>query len=290
MSTPKAFAEFLKKRAAEREAEDNDREKDTHITPFKIIHDTELEEDSQLDEHLSQAVVPPAPQAKAATSKRRGRPAKKVETEWTDDDIFRLIDLWGTKENLYNVQHPRYHNRDTRQKSLEGILTSMKSEGAAITTTKQLQEKMKSLRSYFGAERRKTESSRRSGTGTDNVYISAWKFYSYLEFLQDGLTPRETVSNIETEVPAEVPNESCTYEVNRPPSAKTARKMKQKSVEAAEKVMEGAAQALQKLSDIRKQRTEERYDEDRCFTDMILQMLRTIPDSEAKAMLKVEFQ
>eukprot|EP00794_Sanderia_malayensis_P013654 gene13654-biopygen10950 len=122
MSTPKAFAEFLKKRAAEREAEDNEREKNTHITPFEIIHDTEFEEDSQLDEQLSQAVVPPAPQA--ATSKRRGRPAKKVETEWTDDDIFRLIDLWGTKENLYNVQHPRYHNRDTRQKSLEGILQS----------------------------------------------------------------------------------------------------------------------------------------------------------------------
>eukprot|EP00794_Sanderia_malayensis_P019706 gene19706-biopygen13969 len=137
----------------------------------------------------------------------------------------------------------------------------MKSEGAAITTTKQLQEKMNSLRSYFGAEGRKTESSRRNGTGTDNVYISAWKFYSHLEFLQDGLTPRETVSNIETEVPAELPNESCTYEVNRPPSAKTARKMKQKSVEAAEKVMEGAAQ-----------------------------MLRTIPDSEAKATLKVEFE
>ncbi len=213
----------------------------------------------------------------------------KNDYERKDEEIFMLIELWSSKEELYNVKNPRYQNRDHRNRALESILTSLQNDGVAVTSMKQIQDKINNLRNYYAAERRKTESSQRSGAGTDNLYKSSRKFFAQLQFLQDGFTPRQTVSNLDDRTDAEEP---FTYYVTNPPSVKSARKIKERQRENAEKVMQSAALALEKISNRQERREIDRpgNSEDRCYADMILQMQSSIPDSEAKAMAKLEFQ
>ncbi|KAL8614412.1 hypothetical protein ACOMHN_007749 [Nucella lapillus] len=48
----------------------------------------------------------------------------------------------------------------------------------------QVQAKCDSLRSSFTRELRKVKNSKKSGAGTDEVYVSSWCFYQQLQFLR----------------------------------------------------------------------------------------------------------
>ena len=82
------------------------------------------------------------------------------------------------------------------------------------------------------------------------------------------------------------------YEIENPPSTKSARKMQQQQISSAEKVMQTAISMLEKLNE-RKERKEQNADthnEDQSFTNLIYHMLWDIPNNEEKAMLKLEIQ
>ena len=63
------------------------------------------------------------------------------------------------------------------------------------------------------------ESSKSSGAGVDEVYVSPWKFYESSEFLSDAFTPRKTKSNANYE------DDVSPYINAKPPSAKTFKKL-----------------------------------------------------------------
>ena len=75
-----------------------------------------------------------------------------------------------------------------------------------------------------------------SGSGTDSLYVSSWRFYENFNFLKDTLTPRATVSNINGEY-----DEDAVYQISNPPSAKAARKIREKNRENAECVIAKAS-------------------------------------------------
>ena len=75
-----------------------------------------------------------------------------------------------------------------------------------------------------------------SGSGTDSLYVSSWRFYESFNFLKDTLTPRATVSNINGEY-----DEDAVYQISNPPSAKAARKIREKNRENAECVIAKAS-------------------------------------------------
>ena len=144
--------------------------------------------------------------------KKPGRSIKKGDKEWQDEEIDVLIELWGKYECLFNSKHQLY------MKAIDKIIETLKKVNIEATT-KQVKEKLSKLRNYYGAERRKEESSKVSGSGTDSVYTSSWRFYASLHFLKDKLTPRTIVNNIEEEL------EDGVYQINNLPSAKSARKL-----------------------------------------------------------------
>ena len=222
-----------------------------------------------------------------ALGKKRGRPSKKGDKEWQDEEIDILIELWGKYECLFNSKHPLYMNKNARAKAMDKIIEALKKDNIEATA-KQVQEKLSKLRNYYGAERRKEESSKVSGSGTDSVYNSSWRFFANLQFLKDTLTPRTTVSNIKEEI-----EEDGVYQINNPPSAKSARKTREKSRENAEYVMAKASKALESIT-ARYENTppesKNKKGEDGLFADMVYEMLSSIPDCMQKAMAKIEFQ
>lgn len=65
------------------------------------------------------------------------------------------------------------------------------------TATKEtVVKKVDSLRSNFRKELKKIKESKRSGAGTENVYIPKLWYFEKLQFLLDQETPRSGVSNI----------------------------------------------------------------------------------------------
>ena len=75
----------------------------------------------------------------------------------------------------------------------------MISRGFSEIENAQISEKITSLRSYYGTERRKEKTSKASGAGTSDVYVTSWRFIKNLDCLNDNLIPRKSYSNIDPE-------------------------------------------------------------------------------------------
>ena len=101
---------------------------------------------------------------------------------------------------------------------------------------KQVQSKFHTLRTYFCKERGKVTFSKQSGAGTDQIYVSKWKFYERLCFLSDYISPRNTVSSLKSS--------SSTESLVSLPSAKSQRILTNKRLEKTEKLMETAVEFL----------------------------------------------
>ena len=100
--------------------------------------------------------------------------------------MFILIETWSRIDQLYNCQHPKYHLRDEKLKSIEKIRSTLIEKGIEVTA-KQITDKLLSLRNYYSAERRKEEAAaRKSGSGRDGfvpiqiaVLQTSWFFERY---------------------------------------------------------------------------------------------------------------
>ena len=91
-------------------------------------------------------------------------------------------------------------------------------------TDKQISKKLTDLKTYYATQRRMVEAGKPgSGAGAEDGYESSCKFYESLQFLNESLTPRETISN--------------AYKVNNPPSEKSTKKMKQAETESLQSIV-----------------------------------------------------
>ena len=55
-------------------------------------------------------------------------------------------------------------------------MENMLKDNGISATVKQIGKKLTDLKNYYGGQKRMIESSKPSGTGADEVYVSPWKF------------------------------------------------------------------------------------------------------------------
>ena len=113
--------------------------------------------------------------------------------------------------------------QNSRANAIDKIIEGLKEENFDEINAKQLKEKLTKLCNCYGAQRRREENSKVSGSETDFLYVLSWRFYKSLHFLKDTLTPRATVSNIDGEY-----DEDAVYQIKNPSSAEAARKIREK--------------------------------------------------------------
>lgn len=128
------------------------------------------------------------------TSVRPGRKTDKERMEcgqrreWTDNEILNLIKLWRESPILYDNEHPMYHMSTTRKNIIDQI-----SEQLGINV-KDVNDKMHSLRTYYGAQRQRIENSRKRNKDDKGYKSTAnypkWKFYEQMSFLYESVTLR----------------------------------------------------------------------------------------------------
>ena len=148
--------------------------------------------------------------------------------EWTDEEASPLIEQWSKYLVLYNIKHPRYFDKEEKNKAFAKIKEELQQQSINFTV-KEINDKITNLRSYYGSQRRLEESSKKSGAGADEVFASKWKFYPALAFSSDNLIPRNTVNNLTSN---ENLNPSICYDIPNQPTLK--KKVKQSQSNSGE--------------------------------------------------------
>jgi len=255
--------------------------------------------------------------------KKVGRPAilkEEFSRSWTDEETKVLIEVWAEHENLYNTKHKDCFNRNIRQKSLTSMENTL-IERDITANVKQISKKITDLKNYYGSLRRMIESSKSSGGGTEEVYVSPWKFYESLEFLSDAFTPRKTKSNANEDADSNPPSAKVSKKLDQaqtndlhkvmttatialprktksnvnedtdsnPPSAKVSKKLAQDQTNELHKVMTTATTALQSVIS-KKNEKPPSEDADDTFGKLLIGQLRLIPDCDLKDDLKINLQ
>ena len=105
----------------------------------------------------------------------------KEEEKWTDEDIEMLINFYKENPLLWDISLQEYRNRDSRRlafKKLSELLNKTKEE---------CKKQWHSLRVQFNKNCTRHESSKKSGSGTDEVFTPSWKFYDSMLFTKESL-------------------------------------------------------------------------------------------------------
>ena len=244
--------------------------------------------EQESDEETASIASENSSSAPPAIKKPRGRPPKtgkenknKPKRMWNDEEVRLLIRYWKDEENLYNVKLEKYHDKNEKQKSLKRITLKLQADGLENISEEIVSEKLRGLRSCFGAEKRKEKTSKASGAGTDSVYVSNWRFLHELDFLNDNLVPRKSFSNL-NDVNNITPNTS---------SAKRAEDLaRENSLEKTNRVMEIVSQQLLEARRVNETVVpqEPSMSADRDFSNMVCSLLGEINEGEVKDTVKLE--
>ncbi|XP_053390822.1 uncharacterized protein LOC128553672 [Mercenaria mercenaria] len=218
---------------------------------------------------------------------------------WKKDDIEKLIELYHSQTDLWDIENPNYSKKDYRLRSLELLkenLDNQYTENVIILantfnsydTLGKINTKIKHLRSYYAKELSKVRKSTKSGSGTDDVFKSKWPYFASLDaFLNAQITPRQSTSNLDSQTGDEEAEERDTEDTQIP------KPKKHKSGPAA-----AMAEAVNVLSEIRTRfsqgtsRTEDTNtnEEDTVFGKYLTNELRKIRDPFLKNNVRLKLQ
>lgn len=87
---------------------------------------------------------------------------------WSHEQVTMLLEKYEQHQYLCVVKHPLYKNRNARQKALEMISTDL-SVIRPNTTPADIKTKFMGLRQTYMTEKRKCETSSKSGAGMNDV-------------------------------------------------------------------------------------------------------------------------
>lgn len=112
---------------------------------------------------------------------------------WTSEQNLKFVELYKDQTNLWNCLDPSYKNRDLRKASLEHIRNEL-----GLTDTNEVTKKIKNLRLTYNQEVLKIEKSKKSISGTDEVYKPIIKWFDSMDYIMKiiNLKEKQTTSNL----------------------------------------------------------------------------------------------
>ena len=105
--------------------------------------------------------------------------------KWTDEAIKKLIKLWGERPSLYDTKNESYFSKNKRREAMEEICEEMD------MAVQDIQLKMISLRTYYGAQHRK-KLAWENDSSKKTPFTSRWQFWIPLQFLQNHITQKQS--------------------------------------------------------------------------------------------------
>ena len=133
-------------------------------------------------------------------------PKKDNITPINDDNKSKLISLWETEPVLYDSGHREYHNNNKRIAAIQRIIVVFEEEVGIKLTDQDVRYYIKSLRTTFNREKRKVDV-KKSGSGTNELRESQWRFFNELQFLSEYSKPNSNIISSMKLTPSPNPSE-----------------------------------------------------------------------------------
>lgn len=108
--------------------------------------------------------------------------------------LTEFIDIYRQLPCLWKVKSKSYSNRHEKNKAYEKLLMFYKQTDRNATIDS-IKKKINNLRSTFRKELKKVRKSKRSGEGSDNIYVPTLWYFNLLMFTADQEEPRTSISN-----------------------------------------------------------------------------------------------
>lgn len=113
-------------------------------------------------------------------------------SRWSEETTIKFVEEYRARPCLWNIKLAVYKNKSARDTALKEIEELMGIESFGIN---EIKNKIKNLRSTYAQEKKKIKDSKKSGAGTDEVYVPHIKWFmemdSFLNILEDNKRPAE---------------------------------------------------------------------------------------------------
>ena len=111
---------------------------------------------------------------------------------WPEEDVNTLIEFYQENGYLWN-----HHLETHKDRNLKEATFSRISEILPQYSKDEIKKQWHSLKTISDREDKQAEGSKKSGCGTDNVYIPSWKFYSQMCFTKESRDMDEAASTMD---------------------------------------------------------------------------------------------
>ncbi|KAM4031382.1 uncharacterized protein ACNLHF_018848 [Anomaloglossus baeobatrachus] len=113
-----------------------------------------------------------------------------------EEFVRELLDLYKSLPCLWKIKSAEYSDRIKKQAAYAPLVELFKKHsGGEAVDAKLVKKKIQGLRTVYKKEVNKVEQSKKSGAGTDQVYVSPLWYYNLLEFTRDQELPRRMESS-----------------------------------------------------------------------------------------------
>lgn len=121
--------------------------------------------------------------------------------KWSDEDIDTLINSVKEHPFLWNHQLKEYRDRNKRSQAFDKIAVQFIPSGSKSPDDCRKQWQL--LKIIFNKNCARHEGSKRSGTGTNSVYVPTWKFYECMMFAKECYDLDSSTSTLDDSISCE---------------------------------------------------------------------------------------
>ncbi|KAF5280149.1 hypothetical protein FQR65_LT15065 [Abscondita terminalis] len=136
-------------------------------------------------------------------------------SRWSEVTTIKFVEAYRDWPCLWNVKDAIYKNKHARDAAYKEIENIMNIEGFGIM---EIKNKIRALRSTYSQEKKKIKDSKKSGAGTNQVYVPGVKWFkemdSFLHQLEDNKRQTEDNLTVQPEQQKNITGEEVTDDTN----------------------------------------------------------------------------
>lgn len=117
--------------------------------------------------------------------------------KWNGNDISVFLDLYHQYPLLWNIMEKNYTNKTLKEANFKRLMCELDQHNLlGGMDLKQLKTKIKSIKDAYRQELQKIERSKKSGSGSDDVYTPKLSWFTSASFLCEVSSTRKSTSNM----------------------------------------------------------------------------------------------
>lgn len=121
--------------------------------------------------------------------------------KWNCNNIIVFLDIYQKYPILWNIKDNNYCNTKLKEEIFQQLYCDLNEKQLiGEMNIKQLKAKIKSIKDVFRQEVQKIEKSKKSGSGTEDVYVPKLVWFQQASFLSEVMATRISTSNLVSKI------------------------------------------------------------------------------------------